>query len=209
MGFASDAVKLGIGILILVGLGYLIFSNIPEEQKPYFILILGIIALIVIVFLVVKYVPVRKMLEKSKPHYDFIREEVKQSIAGGIRIPGDLDTEGNLISSPEWDISLNIGDHHYLRFKDRDPKKGMITRNIFFDDAGKVIRGEIRGDALDSRPKEAVVQAATIIEILRAGQAPRLLSGQMYPQMIKEVIERQTSPPPEGKVLAENEKKKK
>lgn len=196
----GDALKVLVVLILLFIVVMVIYSSIDEKYHMAFTILLALCGVVITVFLIAKYVPFKKFVGKPRHHFDFIKEEIRQNIEGTMRIPGDIDEFGMLHDQPDWDVSMNIGDFHYLRFKDNDPKKGRITRNILYDDSNKIIRGEIRGDIISVKPSDAVKEMTAIIEQIKLGQAPRVLSPSLYPQVIREIEERiRTSPTEEQK----------
>lgn len=153
-------------------------------------LIMFVLAMVFIIATVPK-MRLSKLFGASKSHDEYIKAEILCSQKGQIRIPGAVGADGEVLEYPNWDISMNIGDHHYLRFKD---KATQTTRNIFYDAGNNVIRGEIKGTKLNYDPETALKSATLILESCKAGVSPKKV---ITPELIEKVIEREK--PPEEK----------
>lgn len=196
-----SGIKITLGLLVILLILYVIFSGVLGPPSIFFFVSVLIIIIATIVYLGYKYGPIRRLVVTPRDHTDFIYEEAKRAAKGSVEFPAEIDGDGTLIKKPNYDISFIIGDHHYLRYKDDK----NIIHNIFYDDANKSFRGEIKGDWLDIRPKKAVEQATGIIEMAKAGALPRMISPLGVPE-IQRILQLPTKVEEEGK--KEEEKKK-
>lgn len=187
-----DIIKLIVGIAFVALVMRFIFNEKYFGPLPFeYVLIMLALILLFIVYFVLRYFPLIKSVIKPKSHYDNIENIIIGAVAGGDIIHGEIDDKDSLSTGFKWDISLSIGpqgENHYLRF-DGGPKTG--TRNIFYDGRRGVIRGEIRGDSLGGRPKDAVEAAVLINTILERGEIMPISVTPMVVRQIEEILKKE------------------
>lgn len=188
-----------LSVFTLIFLIRLIFSQefAPITTEQIYVIILVLIIVGIVVYL--KYRPLTNLVYKPTSYMENMKNMYQFLLDQGANIPVTITHDGKVFGDTDWDVNFQVGDYHYLRYKDPTQK---TTRNIFYDLTNKVPIGEIRHSRLNERPEDALRHAVSITETVKKGELPRRA---LTPTLVREVIER----PQEQQIKQEEQQKSK
>ncbi len=187
MGKFWDAIKLILALVVILFLFRLVFSTALGPMDLSFIVVSAIVVVGIVGIYFYKYGPLRK-IAPPLDNLAYYRKAVVKCMEAGIAVPTMISDNGHIDFPPGFDDMI-LGNHTYwFRFKENHPRKGNITRNIYYDVINDRLLGRVSGDDLHDRPSKRVEGASRIAEISNTGRVPIRAA---TPQMVITQIEKE------------------